>query len=74
MANAKESQLLLPNSKPPVSYPPNICRSTCFTAKTDRKKCKCRCGGTFHGLGFQHKHEKGEQIANEHNGLHGQAS
>jgi hypothetical protein len=28
-----------------------ICSSGCYAAKTDRKKCKCKCRGQHHGKG-----------------------
>jgi len=36
------------------------CCFGCFVAKTDRKKCKCRCRGEHHGKGQQARRaEKG---------------
>lgn len=32
------------------------CCKRCFTAKTDKKKCRCRCKGQHHGKA--HKFEK----------------
>ncbi|MCJ7559619.1 hypothetical protein MUO79_03245 [Candidatus Bathyarchaeota archaeon] len=28
-----------------------ICSSGCYMAKTDKKKCKCKCHGEHHGKG-----------------------
>jgi len=34
-----------------------VCSSRCYTAKTDKKRCKCRCKGEHHAKGQQRKRE-----------------
>jgi ribosomal protein L19E len=35
-----------------------VCSSGCYRAKTDKKKCKCRCGGEHHGKGHANRQEE----------------
>jgi hypothetical protein len=35
-----------------------ICSSGCYSAKTDKKRCRCKCRGVHHGKGQIHKLEE----------------
>jgi len=40
-----------------------VCSAGCYRAKTDRKKCKCRCRGKHHGKGqLSKREEKGKEF------------
>jgi len=40
------------------------CTENCYTAK--EKRCTCKCGGAFHGLGnAQHEHDGGQTLEQE---------
>ena len=30
-----------------------LCCSACYNAKTDKKRCVCRCHGAYHGRGIE---------------------
>jgi len=56
-----------PIKKPEASEPKpwkGICSSGCYSAKTDRKKCKCKCRGQHHGKGNMTK--PGEEMLTEY--------
>lgn len=36
-----------------------FCCSRCYKAQSEKKKCKCRCHGQYHGLGIK-KPAKGD--------------
>ena len=56
MAEAASHNLaVLPKAKTEAPPWKGMCSSRCFMAKTDRKKCKCRCRGEYHSKGQQLK-------------------
>ena len=54
MTIAASQDFSQPVKKPEASEPEpwkGICSSGCYSAKTDKKKCKCKCHGQHHGRG-----------------------
>ena len=37
-----------------------ICCSRCYKAQSEKKKCKCRCHGQYHGLGTEKPKQGGK--------------
>ena len=40
-----------------------ICSSRCFKAKSDKKRCRCKCKGNHHGEALQKKNIQSQIIA-----------
>jgi hypothetical protein len=47
----RQAQALL--APDPKTFPKLECSGSCYNATTEKKKCRCKCGGTFHGLGVK---------------------